>query len=149
MLKINQKAPDFKAQDHKGNFYTLQDFIGKKNLVLFFYPKDFTPGCTAEACSFRDAYQDFQEAGAEVIGISGDDAQSHKSFADKHKLPYPLLPDTDKKIRTAYGIPTNIFGMVTGRISYLINKEGIIKYAYRDNLNPTGHIEAMLRLIKA
>lgn len=148
MLKINDKAPDFKAKDHNGNSISLSNYLGNKYVVLFFYPKDFTPGCTAEACAFRDAYEDFLDAGAEVIGISGDGDASHQNFAKQHKLPYPLLPDTDKKIRKAYDIPTSLLGMVTGRITYLVNKEGLIKYAYRDNLNPVAHIKAILNLIK-
>jgi thioredoxin-dependent peroxiredoxin len=102
----------------------ISDFIGKKSLVLFFYPKDDTPGCTREACSFRDHYEAFLDAGAEVIGISGQSVESHKNFAQKHNLKYHLLSDEGNKVRKLFGVPTNLFGLLPGRVTYVADKTG-------------------------
>ncbi|NVK04224.1 MAG: thioredoxin-dependent thiol peroxidase [Flavobacteriia bacterium] len=102
-LEPGDKAPDFSAKDHNGNDISLSTFKGKK-LVLYFYPKDDTPGCTAEACSFRDEYTQLREQGFEILGVSADDEKKHNKFADKYDLPFPLIPDTDKQIINAYGV---------------------------------------------
>lgn len=102
-LQSGDKAPDFKAKDHNGNELSLSSFKGKK-LVLYFYPKDDTPGCTAEACSFRDEYAELQKNGFAIVGVSADDEKKHNKFADKYNLPFPLIPDTDKEIIQAYGV---------------------------------------------
>jgi peroxiredoxin Q/BCP len=102
-LKIGDVAPDFVSTDQHGNGVKLSDFRGSR-VILYFYPKDDTPGCTAEACSLRDSYQDLLDKGYKVIGVSADNAKSHKKFADKFNLPFPLLPDTDKEIVKAYGV---------------------------------------------
>ena len=103
-LKIGDKAPGFVLPDQNGNLINLNDFSGKTSLVVYFYPKDESYGCTKEACSFRDSYEDFKDAGAEVIGISSDDEASHKGFAANHKLPFILLSDKDKKVAGLYGV---------------------------------------------
>lgn len=102
-LKVGDKAPNFSAKDHLGNDISLKDFAGKK-LVLYFYPKDDTPGCTAEACSFRDEYKTLQEKGFAIVGVSADDEKKHGKFAEKYSLPFPLIPDTERKIIEAYGV---------------------------------------------
>lgn len=102
-LEPGDKAPDFSAKDHNGNDISLSTFKGKK-LVLYFYPKDDTPGCTAEACSFRDEYAQLREQGFEILGVSADDEKKHNKFVDKYDLPFPLIPDTDKEIINAYGV---------------------------------------------
>ena len=102
-LKEGDKAPDFKAKDQFGNEISLRDYKGRK-VVLYFYPKDDTPGCTAQACNFRDNYQELRNAGYEIIGVSADDEKKHQKFTDKYELPFPLIPDTDKKIINAYGV---------------------------------------------
>lgn len=102
-LKEGDKAPDFKAKDQFGNEISLKDYKGRK-VVLYFYPKDDTPGCTAQACNFRDNYQELRNAGYEIIGVSADDEKKHQKFTDKYELPFPLIPDTDKKIINAYGV---------------------------------------------
>ncbi|MGZ3874552.1 MAG: thioredoxin-dependent thiol peroxidase [Mucilaginibacter sp.] len=130
ILKAGDKAPDFTANDQNGNMVSLSDFEGK-NVILYFYPKDDTPGCTAEACSFRDNYQSMLEKGFEVIGVSTDDEKSHKKFETKYSLPFPLIADTDKTINEAYGVwvEKNMYGkkyMGTARKTFLINPDGII-----------------------
>lgn len=102
-LTPGDKAPDFSAKDHMGNDISLSSFKGKK-LVLYFYPKDDTPGCTAEACSFRDEYAELRDKGFEIVGVSADDEKKHNKFVDKYELPFPLIPDTEKEIINAYGV---------------------------------------------
>ncbi|HEY2582714.1 MAG TPA: thioredoxin-dependent thiol peroxidase [Mucilaginibacter sp.] len=129
-LKEGDKAPDFTAKDQNGRSVSLSDFKGK-NVILYFYPKDDTPGCTAEACSFRDNYQSMLSKGFEVVGVSTDDEKSHKKFETKFNLPFALIADTDKNIVEAYGVwgEKNMFGkkyMGTIRTTFLINTAGII-----------------------
>jgi peroxiredoxin Q/BCP len=129
-LKEGDQAPDFTAKDQNGKTVSLADFKGK-NVILYFYPKDDTPGCTAEACSFRDNYQSMLSKGFQVIGVSTDDEKSHKKFETKYNLPFPLIADKDKSIVEAYGVwgEKNMFGrkyMGTIRKTFLINAAGII-----------------------
>ncbi|MDB4919948.1 thioredoxin-dependent thiol peroxidase [Mucilaginibacter sp.] len=129
-LKEGDKAPDFTAKDQNGKTVSLSDFKGK-NVILYFYPKDDTPGCTAEACSFRDNYQSMLGQGFEVIGVSTDDEKSHKKFETKYSLPFPLIADTDKSINDAYGVwvEKNMYGkkyMGTARKTFLISTDGTI-----------------------
>lgn len=129
-LKEGDKAPDFTAKDQNGKMVSLSDFKGK-NVILYFYPKDDTPGCTAEACSFRDNYQSMLGKGFEVIGVSTDDEKSHKKFETKYSLPFPLIADTDKTINEAYGVwvEKNMYGkkyMGTARKTFLISPDGIV-----------------------
>lgn len=129
-LKEGDKAPEFTAKDQNGNTVSLSDYKGK-NVILYFYPKDDTPGCTAEACSFRDNYQSLLGQGFAVIGVSTDDEKSHKKFETKYSLPFPLIADTEKKIVEDYGVwvEKNMYGkkyMGTARTTFLINKEGVI-----------------------
>ena len=102
-LKEGDEAPDFKGKDQNGNDISLSDFKGKK-VVLYFYPKDNTPGCTAEACNFRDNYKDLQKRGFEIIGVSADSEKKHQNFINKYELPFPLIADTDKEVINAYGV---------------------------------------------
>ena len=127
-LKIGDKLPSFSAKDTNGNIFNSQDYIGKQPLVIYFYPKDDTPGCTAQACSFRDNYQEFKDLGAEVIGISSDTVTSHLKFKSKFNLPFILLSDNDKKLRKLFGVQNNLF-IIPGRETFVIDKEGVIQYA--------------------
>ena len=132
ILKEKDKAPDFSAKDQNGNMVNLSDFSGKK-LILFFYPKDNTPGCTAEACNFRDNYESLSAEGFEVVGVSIDGESSHKRFATKHNLPYTLLVDEDKKIVNDYQVwvEKSMFGkkyMGTARKTFIIDEKGIIQH---------------------
>jgi peroxiredoxin Q/BCP len=129
-LKVGSKAPAFKGKDQDGNNISLSDFKGKK-LIVFFYPKDNTPGCTAEACSLRDNYALLQKNGFELLGISVDDEKSHQKFITKHSLPFPLLADTDQKVVNAFGVwvEKSMYGrtyMGTARKTFIINEEGKI-----------------------
>lgn len=130
-LKIGDKAPDFKGKDQDGKAISLADYKGKK-LLLYFYPKDSTPGCTAEACSLRDGYDELLNSGYEVLGVSADSEASHRKFRDKHNLPFRLLADTDKSVATAYGVwgEKKFMGktyMGTIRTTFLIDENGVIE----------------------
>lgn len=149
MIQIGDKCPDFQLPDATGKTIKISDFIGKKKLVIYFYPKDDTTGCTKEACSFRDSYEDFKEFDCEVIGISSDDEQKHASFASKHRLPFILLADKNKTVRKLFGVPGNLFGLIPGRVTYIIGIDGIVKGIYNSQTNPLGHIEKALELVKA
>ncbi|MGI4803219.1 MAG: thioredoxin-dependent thiol peroxidase, partial [Janthinobacterium lividum] len=130
LLKEGDQAPDFNAKDQNGSSVSLSAFLDK-TLILYFYPKDDTPGCTAQACSFRDNYQSLLQQGYNVVGVSTDDEKSHKKFESKHQLPFPLIADTDRSISESYGVwvEKNMYGKVymgTARTTFLINKNSII-----------------------
>jgi peroxiredoxin Q/BCP len=146
-LKVGDKIPKFLAKDTNGNDFDSENFIGKKPLVIYFYPKDNTPGCTAQACSFRDQYEDFKDLGAEVIGISGDSIDSHQKFAKQYKLPFVLLSDNYQKIRKLFGVPSKMFGMLPGRVTYVTDRNGEIKMIF-DSMMATKHIPKALEAIK-
>ena len=148
MIQIGNKCPDFQLPDAKGKMIRISDFIGNKKLVIYFYPKDDTPGCTKEACSFRDSYEDFKDYDCEVIGISSDDEQKHAAFASRHQLPFILMADKDKVARKLFGVPGNLFGLIPGRVTYIIGIDGIVKGIYNSQTNPLGHIEKALELVK-
>ncbi|MCF8278398.1 MAG: peroxiredoxin [Flavobacteriales bacterium] len=144
---VGDTAPDFELKDKAGNLVKLSDFRGEKSVVVYFYPKDETPGCTAQACSFRDSYEDFKEVGAEVIGISSDSTGSHEGFAANHRLPFILLSDITGKVRKAYGA-YDLFGMIPGRVTFVINKEGKVIHKFDSQLSPTKHIRESLEILK-
>lgn len=146
-LKVGDVIPNFKAKDANGNDFDSQNIVGKKPLVIYFYPKDNTPGCTAEACSFRDQYEDFKDLGAEVIGISSDSVSSHQQFSEQYKLPFILLSDNDKKIKTLFGVPSGLFGLLPGRVTYVTDKNGVIQMIF-DSVLATKHIPKALQSIK-
>jgi peroxiredoxin Q/BCP len=146
-LEVGDKIPNFSAKDSYGNDFESNSIIGKKPVVLYFYPKDNTPGCTAQACSFRDQYEDFKDLGADVIGISSDSESSHQKFSKQYNLPFMLLSDGNKKLRTLFGVKTNLFGLLPGRVTYVIDKNGIIQLIF-DSLVSTNHIPKALNIIK-
>ena len=146
-LKVGDTIPNFKAKDTHGNNFDSQIYVGQKALVIYFYPKDNTPGCTAQACSFRDQYEDFTDLGAEVIGISSDSENSHEKFASKYKLPFILLSDQDKKIRNLFGVPSGMFGLLPGRVTYVADKNGKIVMIF-DSMMATKHIPKALEAVK-
>jgi len=147
-VQIGNKAPDFELPDQLGFQIRLYDVIGAENIVLFFYPKDDSPGCTKEACAFRDSYEVFQEHGAEVIGISSDNEVSHKRFAEKLNLPYTLLSDKGGKVRKLYGVPKTM-GFLPGRVTLVIDKQGVVRSIFNSQLNFKGHIEEALHILKS
>lgn len=146
MLPIGTPAPDFELLNAKNEKFTLSSLRGNKNVVLYFYPKDDTPGCTAEACSFRDQYEVFQEQGAEVVGISSDNLASHQKFSAKHQLPFILVSDPGGKVRKLYKVPSTL-GLIPGRATYIIDKNGIIQYAFNSLLKPLEHVQNSLNVL--
>jgi peroxiredoxin Q/BCP len=146
-LQVGDKIPYFSAKDNNGNAFISETFIGKRPVVIYFYPKDNTPGCTAQACSFRDKYEDFKDLGAEVIGISSDSISSHEKFINTYNLPFILLSDDDKKVRTLFGVKTNLFGLLPGRVTYVADKEGIIQLVF-DSFIASNHIPLALEAVK-
>jgi peroxiredoxin Q/BCP len=146
-LKVGDKVPNFTAKDTNGNDFESATIIGHKPMVIYFYPKDNTPGCTAQACSFRDQYEDFKDLGAEVIGISSDSIVSHQKFTQQYKLPFILLSDTDKKIRKLFGVPSGLFGILPGRVTYVTDKTGTIIMTF-DSMMAKRHIPKALEAIK-
>ena len=146
-LKAGDKIPSFFAKDTNGNDFNSQALIGKKPLVIYFYPKDNTPGCTTQACSFRDQYEDFKDLGAEVIGISSDSIASHQKFTSQFKLPFILLSDSDKKIRTLFEVPSNLFGLLPGRVTYVADKTGTIIMVL-NSMKAKDHIPKALEAIR-
>ena len=139
MLQVGQPAPDFTLTTTSGASFCLADQRGR-HVVLYFYPKDDTPGCTAEACSFRDQYEDFKDLGAEVVGISSDSEQSHQKFTQKHRLPFELLADTEGKVRKLYEVPRALLGLLLGRVTFVIDKAGVIQYIFNSLSGATDHV---------
>jgi len=147
-LQVGDRAPDFTLPTQKtGESFHLHDMIGKSAIVLYFYPMDYTPGCTAEACSFRDSYEVFQEAGAEVVGVSSDSVASHQRFANNYKLPFILLSDKNGELRKKYGVPTTL-GFMPGRVTYVIDKEGIVRHIFSSQFAPEKHIVEAIRVLQ-
>ncbi len=146
-LQLGDKIPDFSATDNNGNDFDSTSIVGKKPVVFYFYPKDNTPGCTAQACSFRDQYEDFKDFGAEVVGISSDNIASHEKFVQQYKLPFILLSDNDKKIRKLFGVKPGLFGLIPGRVTYVADKNGTIQFIF-DSMNAVNHIPKALEAIK-
>lgn len=147
-IKVGDKMPHFKLQNQHAQWINSADLLGKKPLVVYFYPKDDTPGCTKEACSFRDNYTYFEDAGAQVVGISADDVASHKAFAEKYRLNFMLLSDDNNKVRKQFGVPADIFGLIPGRVTYVIDKNGIVRHVFNSQLNSEKHITESLQAIK-
>ncbi|HLH61181.1 MAG TPA: peroxiredoxin [Ktedonobacteraceae bacterium] len=147
-VKVGDRAPDFSLPTQKtGEIFHLYDMIGKSAIVLYFYPKDDTPGCRTEACSFRDSYEVFKEAGAEVIGVSSDSEASHQQFANKYNLPFILLSDKNGELRKKYGVPTTL-GFMPGRVTYVIDKEGIVRHIFSSQFAPEKHIVEAIRVLQ-
>ena len=145
-LKIGDLLPNFNAKDSNGNEFDSQNYIGKQALVIYFYPKDDTPGCTTQACSFRDNYQDFKDLGAEVMGISSDSPQSHIKFQSKYNLPFILLSDQDKKLRKLFGVENNLL-FIPGRETFVADKNGIIVLIF-NSMSAKIHITKALQILK-
>ena len=146
-LKIGDRIPHFIAKDAAGNAFDSREFIGKKPVVIYFYPKDNTYICTEQACSFRDHYSEFNALGAEVIGISSDSVGSHQKFADQYQLPFILLSDTNKAIRTLFGVPADWLGLLPGRVTYIADSNGIITMVFNSTAGAI-HIKKALEALK-
>ena len=146
-LKVGDRIPHFELLNQHGELFNSETVLGIKPLVVYFYPKDETPGCTAEACSFRDHYEEFLEFGAEVIGISSDGVKSHQKFAKRHQLPFVLLADSQKKVQRLFKLPKMLFGLYTKRITFVIDSEGKVSYVH-SSLMPDTHIKKALQKLK-
>lgn len=146
MLKVGDKIPYVELPDQHGSMVRLTDVLKNATLVLFFYPKDNTPGCTIEACTFRDSYETFKESGAEVVGISSDSVSSHRSFATRHHLPFTLLSDDGDIVRSQFGIQKTL-GLLPARVTFIIDNEGIVKHVFSSQLQLKKHVSGALGYI--
>jgi len=147
-LKKGDTLPAFSLKDQHGVMFKITDLVGKKPIVLFFYPKDYTPGCTKEVCSFRDSYEEFTELGAEVVGISSDSESSHRKFATTFNLPYVLLADNRKEVRKLFKIKNSLFNLLPGRETYLVDLEGKIVMVF-NSMSPAHHMTKALNGLKS
>jgi len=146
-VQIGDTAPDFALPDREGRTVRLSDYRGKQPVVLYFYPKDDTPGCTKEACAFRDDYEAFREAGAEVIGVSSDPTASHASFASKYRLPFVLLSDHGGTVRRAYGVPATL-GILPGRVTFVVDRQGVVRHVFNSQLQATQHVREAIGALR-
>ncbi len=146
-IQAGDTAPDFTLPSQSGEPVRLQDRLGQRVVVLYFYPKDNTRGCTAEACAFRDSYEVFAEAGAEVIGISSDSAARHAAFAGQHELPFTLLSDQGGKVRKLYGVPA-VLGLLPGRVTYVIDRQGTVRHVFSSMTNIGQHVSDALGIVR-
>lgn len=147
-ISIGSSIPLFVLNDQDGNAFDIKTVLGKKNLVIYFYPKDDGYGCTKEACSFRDQFEVFAEADAVIIGISSQSVKSHKEFADKYNLNYTLLSDKDSKVRKLFGVPTNFMGIIPGRVTYVVNKAGVVVFLFNSQTKAEQHVSEALQVLK-
>lgn len=146
-IQIGDEAPDFTREAQTGETISLRDYRGKQIVVLYFYPADNTPGCTTEACAFRDAYEDFVQAGAVVIGVSGDSLESHRQFAAGKKLPFLLISDASGELRKAYGVPKTLF-VLPGRVTFVIDKQGLVQHVFNSQLYASKHVTEALAIVR-
>ena len=146
--EVGSLVPSFSLKDQNGQVFNIDSVKGKHNLVIYFYPKDDSPGCTKEACSFRDQFEVFKNEDAIIIGISGQSVKSHLEFAKKHRLNYTLLSDDGNKVRKSFGVPTSFLGLLPGRVTYIVDKKGKVVFVFNSQLNAEKHIEEALRILK-
>jgi thioredoxin-dependent peroxiredoxin len=146
--RVGEKAPDFTLPGPEGKMISLHDYFGSKNVVLYFYPKDFTAGCTAETRGFGESYSDLLGMGAEVLGISSDSRESHDTFAKECGAMFPLLADSGGKVRELYGVKSSL-GLIPGRVTFVIDKEGVVRHMFSSQLRPRQHISEAINALKA
>ena len=146
-LKVGDRAPTFELPSQSGDVVKLDALTTRGPVVLYFYPKDETPGCTAEACAFRDNYDVFQKAGASVVGISSDSVTSHKGFAEHHGLPFLLLSDASGQVRKSFGVPSTL-GLLPGRMTFVIDQQGVIQHAFNSQLFATKHVREAIEVVQ-
>ncbi len=147
-IKVGDKLPDFTLLDQDNKEVKMASVIGTGPLVIYFYPKDDTPGCTIEACSFRDQFAEFQNYGVQIFGISADSPESHRAFKKKYSLPFTLLSDPDREIQNLFGIKKNFLGMIDGRVTYIIDNSGIVVHLFESQIRPKKHITEALNILK-
>jgi peroxiredoxin Q/BCP len=146
-IQVGDKAPDFTLPSQSGDEVRLFDRLGERVVVLYFYPKDNTSGCTAEACAFRDSYETFTDAGAEVIGVSSDSADKHAAFAGQHNLPFTLVADKGGRVRKSYGVPS-VLGVIPGRVTYVIDRTGTVRHVFSSMTNIGQHVNDALEMVR-
>jgi thioredoxin-dependent peroxiredoxin len=146
-IQAGDKAPDFTLPSQSGEPVRLHDRLGGRVVVLYFYPKDGTRGCTAEACAFRDSYEVFTGAGAEVIGVSSDPVDKHAAFAGRYELPFTLLSDQGGHVRKSYGVPA-VLGLLPGRVTYVIDREGTVRHVFNSMTHIGQHINEALEVVR-
>ena len=146
-IQVGDKAPDFTLPSQAGEQVRLSDRLGERIVVLYFYPKDETPGCTKEACAFRDSYEVFAEAGAEVIGVSSDSVHKHAAFAGHHELPFTLLSDQGGQVRKSYAVPATL-GLLPGRVTYVIDRAGTVRHVFSSQTNIGRHVSDALDVVQ-
>jgi thioredoxin-dependent peroxiredoxin len=146
-IQVGDKAPDFTLVSQSGEQVRLHDRLADRVVVLYFYPKDETRGCTAEACAFRDSHEVFTEAGAEVIGVSSDSAGKHAAFAGHHQLPFTLLSDPGGRVRKSYGVPA-VLGLIPGRVTYVIDRTGTVRHVFNSMTNIGQHVDDALAVVR-
>ena len=146
-IQPGDKAPDFTLPSQSGEQVRLSDRLGERVVVLYFYPKDNTSGCTAEACAFRDSFEVFADAGAEVIGVSSDSVDKHAGFAGKHNLPFTLLSDKGGQVRKSYGVPA-VLGLIPGRVTYVIDRQGTVRHVFNSMTNIGRHVSDALKVVR-
>ncbi|MEV2276862.1 peroxiredoxin [Nocardiopsis sp. NPDC049922] len=147
-IQVGDTAPDFTLPSQSGDPVRLYDRLGERTVVLYFYPKDDTPGCTAEACAFRDSHEVFTDAGAEVIGVSSDSADRHAAFAERHRLPFTLVSDQGSKVRKSYGVPS-VLGLLPGRVTYVIDRQGTVRHVFNSMTVIDKHVEEALEVVRS
>ena len=148
MPNTGDKCPVFSLRNQDNQLISIEDYIGKKTIIIYFYPKDNTPSCTKEACAFRDAMQNFNNLECEVFGISADSIHSHKAFSLRYNLTFQLLSDSNNLVRKQFKVPANLFGLIPGRVTYIINKSGFIAHLINSQTNPDKHIQETLDFIQ-
>lgn len=146
-IQVGDRAPLISLNDQNGT-ERRSDQLGGRPLVLFFYPKDDTPGCTMEACAFRDNYGELQALGAEVWGVSGDDGASHGRFSHRHQLPYPLLVDQGNALRQSFGVPGALLNLLPGRVTYVIDGDGVVRHVFNNLLDGAAHAREALAALR-
>jgi peroxiredoxin Q/BCP len=148
-IKVGDTAPDFTLKSQMGETVNLGQILKKKCVVLFFYPHDFANLCTRQVCSFRDNYEAFRELGAEVLGISSDTATTHQTFAEKYRLPFSILSDTNDAVRKLYGVVSSLGFLIAGRVTYVIDRRGVVRNIFSSQLRLKSHIEESLEILKS
>src|ERR1700733_3943026 len=147
-MTVGSVAPDFELPDQNGNPVSLRSYRGSRPVVLYFYPKDDTSGCTTEACKFRDDFEKFQTIGAEIIGVSDDSTESHARFVSKYHLPFTLLSDKGGRVRKLYGVKKT-FGLIPGRVTFVIDRNGVVSHSFSSQSSPARHVEEALAALAA